>query len=85
MTQLDMLRLFREMHPDKESKTGMPFEEILHQAIVNNPGLNAPKLAELLHRSLRTTQRYLKVLTTDKRISFRGVAKKGGYFAEVPV
>lgn len=38
-------------------------------------------LAERLGRSLRTTQRYLKLLTEQKRIVFQGVAKKGGYVA----
>lgn len=36
------------------------------------------RLVERLGRSLRTTQRYLKLLTEQKRIVFQGVAKKGG-------
>ncbi|NCC99611.1 MAG: Fic family protein [Bacteroidia bacterium] len=80
MTQLDILRLFREMHPEKAEKRIVLFEEILYQAISHHPGLNAPKLANLLHRSLRTTQRYLKMLSMQKRIVFKGAAKKGGYF-----
>ena len=37
-------------------------------------------LSNRLGRSLRTTQRYLKVLTEKGQITFRGVAKKGGYY-----
>ena len=42
--------------------------------------MNAPALALKLARSLRTTQRYLRLLTQKGLIEFRGVAKKGGYF-----
>ena len=38
-------------------------------------------LAKRLGKSLRTTQRYLKMLSEKKQIAFQGVAKKGGYVA----
>lgn len=78
MTQLDILRLFREMEPNPQK---MDFEKMLLDTIVNNPGLNAPTLSKRLGRSLRTTQRYLKKLGDKKQIIFKGVAKNGGYEA----
>jgi Fic family protein len=78
MTQMDILRLFREAQPVPEA---IPFEALLLQTITRYPGLNAPTLAERLGRSLRTTQRYLKILTEKQQIVFQGVAKKGGYVA----
>ncbi len=76
MTQLDILRLFRESEPEPNK---VPFEEILLDTIKQNPGLNAPSLSKRLGRSLRTTQRYLKKLSDSKQIVFKGVAKNGGY------
>ena len=78
MTQMDILRLFRENEPAQEK---MPFDQMLLQTITHNPGLNAPKLSERLGRSLRTTQRYIKTLSEKRLIEFRGVAKNGGYYA----
>ena len=43
--------------------------------------LEGNSLTERLGRSLRTTQRYLKILTEKQQIVFQGVAKKGGYVA----
>ena len=78
MTQMDILRLFRESQPIPET---IPFEKQLLQTIIQNPGLNAPTLSERLGKSLRTTQRYLRILSKKKQITFQGVAKKGGYVA----
>ena len=78
MTQMDILRLFRESQPIPET---IPFEEQLLQTIIQNPGLNAPTLSERLGKSLRTTQRYLRILSEKKQIGFQGVARKGGYVA----
>ena len=77
MTQLDILRLFQGSEPTPDRKD---FEQVLLQTITQSPGLNAPLLANRLGRSLRTTQRYLKLLTDKGQITFRGVAKKGGYY-----
>ncbi len=76
MTQLDILRLFRETEP---TPVAVSFEELLLDTIAHNPGLNAPTLSKRLGRSLRTTQRYLKKLSDSKQIAFKGVAKNGGY------
>lgn len=78
MTQLDILRLFRETEPEPAKED---FAEILVETITRHPGLNAPTLAERTGRSLRTTQRYLGDLKKEGRIRFEGVAKKGGYYA----
>lgn len=78
MTQLDILRLFRETEPEPAKED---FAEILIDTITRHPGLNAPTLAERTGRSLRTTQRYLSDLKKEGRIRFEGVAKKGGYYA----
>lgn len=78
ITQMDILRLFRESQPIPET---IPFEEQLLQTIIQNPGLNAPTLSERLGKSLRTTQRYLRILSEKKQIAFQGVARKGGYVA----
>jgi len=55
-------------------------EELMFDAICTNPGVNAPALAAILQKSLRTTQRYLKSLTDAGRIEFRGAPKNGGYY-----
>ena len=68
MTQLDILRLFRESEQTPNHKD---FEQVLLQTITQSPGLNAPLLSNRLGRSLRTTQRYLKVLTDKGQISLR--------------
>lgn len=76
MTQLEILRLFRELEPKHDK---IDFEKLLLETIIDNPGLNAPALSKRLGRSLRTTQRYLKKLSEKKQIVFKGVAKNGGY------
>ena len=64
---------------ENEMRGGVNLEELLFDAIRNNPGLNAPTLAEMLQKSLRTVQRYLKLLTENERIEFRGAPKNRGY------
>lgn len=77
MTQLDILRLFREMESEPRKED---FADNLVETITRHPGLNAPTLAERTGRSLRTTQRYLSELKKVGKIRFEGVAKKGGYY-----
>jgi len=77
MTQLDILRLF---HESEAQPSKQPFDQALLNLITRSPGLNAPTLSNRLARSLRTTQRYLRVLTEQNKIEFRGSAKKGGYW-----
>ena len=83
VTQMDLLRLLNDGGVNGGINGGVNggvnLEELLFNAIRNNPGLNAPALAEMLQKSLRTTQRYLKTLSDAGRIEFRGAPKKGGY------
>ena len=58
---------------------GVNLEELLFDAIRNNPGMNAPALVNMLQKSQRTIQRYLKQLSDKGRIEFRGAPKNGGY------
>ena len=76
MTQLDILRLFRETEPEPVKEN---FSKVLIDTIRRHPGLNAPSIAEHTGHSLRTTQRYLGELKKEGLIRFEGVAKKGGY------
>lgn len=85
-TQMDLLRLLNDggvnggANGGVRSKSGgVNLEELIYDAIKNNPGANAPTIAEMLQKSLRTTQRYLKSLSDDGRIEFRGAPKNGGY------
>lgn len=85
-TQMDLLRLLNDggvnggVNGGVRSKSGgVNLEELIYDAIKNNPGANAPTIAEMLQKSLRTTQRYLKTLSDDGRIEFRGAPKNGGY------
>lgn len=85
-TQMDLLRLLNDggvnggVNGGVRSKSGgVNLEELIFDAIKNNPGANAPTIAGMLQKSLRTTQRYLKSLSDDGRIEFRGAPKNGGY------
>lgn len=78
MTQLDILRLFRESEPAPVMEDP---EILLLNTIRRQPGLNAPSLAQHTGRSLRSTQRYLSQLKQSGAIRYEGVAKKGGYYA----
>ena len=85
-TQMDLLRLLNDggvnggVNGGVRSKSGgVNLEELIYDAIKNNPGANAPTIAEMLQKSLRTTQRYLRTLSDDGRIEFRGAPKNGGY------
>ena len=82
-TQMDLLRLLNDggVNGGVKSKSGgVNMEELMFDAICTNPGVNAPALAAILQKSLRTTQRYLKSLTDAGRIEFRGAPKNGGYY-----
>ena len=85
-TQMDLLRLLNGggvNGGENEKNGGVNLEELLFEAIRNNSGLNAPTLAEMLQKSLRTVQRYLKLLSEKERIEFRGAPKNGGYHVVV--
>lgn len=59
---------------------GVNLHEKILQKIKKNGGLNAPSLASRLSLSLRSAQRYLKQLTEQGKIEFRGAPKNGGYY-----
>lgn len=80
MTQQDILRLLRENMPLPDKKVNI--ESQIMEILAAHAGLNAPKIAMMLDRSLRTTQRYLQSLSKKGLVKFKGVAKNGGYFLE---
>ena len=77
-TQMDLLRLLADGGVNG-ARGGVNLAEQLVDAISRHPGMNAPALAALLQKSLRTTQRYLKSLSDAGKIAFRGAPKNGGY------
>lgn len=90
-TQMDLLRLLNNggvnynsggVNNKMEKKNGgvKLLENELLDTIQIMPGLNVPALATMLKKSLRTIQRYLKKLTDEDKIEFRGAAKNGGYY-----
>lgn len=91
-TQHDLLRLLNESGGVNTQNGGVKSissnsdggvissEQLLLNIIENMPGLNAPSLATQMGKSLRTTQRYLKKLTDEGKISYNGAAKNGGYY-----
>lgn len=84
-TQNDLLRLLKNSginaeNISKVNSTKKNVQESLFTEIKEHPGQNAPTLSAKLSLSLRTTQRYLKTLTNDEKIEFRGVPKNGGYW-----
>ena len=86
-TQMDLLRLLNDGGVNGGINGGInggvnggvKLEELIYDAIRKNPGVNAPVLAEMLQKSLRTIQRYLKSLSDTGRVEFRGAPKNGGY------
>lgn len=80
-TEKDLLRLF-DVKPDIGGvKTGGVKTEVrLLDYIKANPGCNTPKIISDLNLATRTTQRYLKKLTDEKKIEFRGAPKNGGFY-----
>ena len=77
-TQMDLLRLLADGGVNG-ARGGVNLAEQMVDAISRHPGMNAPALAALLQKSLRTTQRYLKSLSDAGKIAFRGAPKNGGY------
>lgn len=93
-TQMDLLRLLdnggvnlhnggANKHFDSENGGVKSLEIQLLRLIESMPGLNAPALATTLNKSLRTIQRYLKKLTDDEKVFFKGAAKNGGYYIKI--
>ena len=79
---MDLLRLLNDGGVSGGVSGGVNFEELLIETIKNNAGVNAPALAEMLQKSLRTVQRSLKMLSDTGRVEFRGAPKNGGYYIQ---
>lgn len=91
-TQTDLLRLLVESggvkqdsggvkQASNEKSGGVNFkQERIMEVISEFPGINAPAIAQQLGLSLRSAQRYLKQLTENGQISFKGAPKSGGYY-----
>lgn len=87
-TQKDLLRLLNDGGVNggvnggvRGKNGGVNLQVLILDVIVKYPGMNAPAIAEMLQKSLRTIQRYLKLLSEAEKIEFRGAAKNGGYYA----
>jgi Fic family protein len=85
-TQVELLRLLNDggvnggvNNNTKAQNGGVNLSELIFDVIKNNPGINAPAIAKMSQKSLRTIQRYLKFLSDSERIEFRGAPKNGGY------
>jgi Fic family protein len=90
-TQLDLIRLLNSggvnaedggVNSENQNKIGgvNTLDLLILDIIQTTSGLNAPAIAIELNKSLRTVQRYLKILVDDGKIEFIGAAKNGGYF-----
>lgn len=91
-TQTDLLRLLAESGGVKNANGGVNDEKSTESGGVKNkldqvldllakaPGLSAPVIARQLDFSLRSTQRYLKQLSLDEQVFFKGAPKTGGYY-----
>jgi Fic family protein len=91
-TQLDLLRLLKNSGGVKTINGGVnstpgaqdggviTIENEILILLGASPGLNAPAIASVLGKSLRTIQRYIKRLSDLDKISFKGAPKTGGYF-----
>lgn len=80
---MDLIRLLSEsggVNRASEDQIGgvNSIDKQLLEVIIKNPGINAPKLANSIGISLRTTQRFLKALGEALNVEFRGAPKNGG-------
>jgi hypothetical protein len=67
-TQMDLLRLLNNDGVNGGVNGGVNLEVLIFETIQNSPGINAPAIADQIKKSLRTTQRYLKVLLHSKKV-----------------
>ena len=82
-TQKDLLRLLNDGGVKSNNggvNGGVNLEELIFEYIAQHLGIKAPAIAEGAQKSLRTTQRYLKMLSDSGRIEFRGAPQNGGYY-----
>jgi len=89
---LDLLRLLRKSGGVKTSYGGVnttpdvsgggvnTIESEIINILLGTPGLNAPAIAAVMGKGLRTIQRYIKILSDLGKIKFTGAPKTGGYF-----
>ncbi len=91
-TQTDLLRLLKESGGVKQEIGGVKRsfdekiggvkhkQELLIEVISQFPGIHAPAIAQQLSLSLRSIQRYIKQLTDNGQVIFKGAPKSGGYY-----
>ena len=63
--------------------TGMAeaINEVINEAIRNEPGINKPRLVRLVRKSRATVERAIVVLVAAGKIEHRGSKKTGGCYA----
>ena len=66
-----------------KGKTGTPeaINEVIKEAIRNEPGINKPRLMRLVRKSRATVERAIVALVAAGKIEHRGSKKTGGYYA----
>ena len=66
-----------------KGKTGTPeaINEVIKEAIKNEPGINKPRLVRLVRKSRATVERAIVALVAAGKIEHRGSKKTGGYYA----
>lgn len=96
-TQLDLLRLLKESGGANTREGGVKYqldesgggvnntENVILELLIKTPGINAPTIASITGKGLRTIQRYIKRLSDIGKIKFIGAPKTGGYFVDSSV
>ena len=66
-----------------KGRTGMAeaINEVINEAIRNEPGINKPRLVRLVGKSRATVERAIVTLVAAGKIEHRGSKKTGGYYA----
>ena len=66
-----------------KGKTGTAeaINEVIKEAIKNEPGINKPRLVRLVRKSRATVERAIVVLVAAGKIEHRGSKKTGGCYA----
>lgn len=66
-----------------KGRTGMAeaINEVINEAIRNEPGINKPRLVRLVGKSRATVERAIVALVAAGKIEHRGSKKTGGYYA----
>ena len=61
--------------------TAEAINEVIKEAIKNEPGINKPRLVRLVRKSRATVERAIVALVAAGKIEHRGSKKTGGYYA----